>query len=270
MAGKHAQHSAATQGAGSPDRAPFFSLIMPAYGVERYIMDSVADILCQSWADFELIIVDDASPDRSASIAAEVCCSDPRVKILHHETNRGVSEARNTGIREACGTWLLFPDPDDRYDTDMLERVARAIEETDAQLIVFAHSQEYFDADGRFLYSNAMPLDDETVSGREAVGRAALALEKGTHLGYPWNKAYRADIVRECGLAFETVPYIEDILFNIGVVTGMLPTKGLALPFISYGGTNLVTALAAVGLLFNVGRQIDSSQPRLHRSPIPA
>ena len=60
------------------------------------------------------------------------------------------------------------------------------------------------------------------------------------------------------------------VLFNIGVVTGMLPTKGLALPFISYGGTNLVTALAAVGLLFNVGRQIDSSQPRLHRSPIPA
>jgi cell division protein FtsW len=60
------------------------------------------------------------------------------------------------------------------------------------------------------------------------------------------------------------------VLFNIGVVTGMLPTKGLALPFISYGGTNLVTALAAVGLLFNVGRQIDSSQPRLHRFPIPA
>ena len=60
------------------------------------------------------------------------------------------------------------------------------------------------------------------------------------------------------------------VLFNIGVVTGMLPTKGLALPFISYGGTNLVTALAAVGLLFNVGRQIDSSQPRLHRSPVPA
>ena len=54
-------------------------------------------------------------------------------------------------------------------------------------------------------------------------------------------------------------------LFNIGVVTGVLPTKGLALPFISYGGTNLVTALVAVGLLFNVGRQSQSSQPRLRR-----
>ncbi len=56
-------------------------------------------------------------------------------------------------------------------------------------------------------------------------------------------------------------------LFNIGVVTGWMPTKGLALPFISYGGTNLVTAMAAIGLLFNVGRQIESSQmPRLRRS----
>ena len=54
-------------------------------------------------------------------------------------------------------------------------------------------------------------------------------------------------------------------LFNIGVVTGVLPTKGLALPFISYGGTNLVTALIAVGLLFNVGRQAESFQPRLRR-----
>lgn len=56
-------------------------------------------------------------------------------------------------------------------------------------------------------------------------------------------------------------------LFNIGVVTGWLPTKGLALPFISYGGTNLVTAMVAVGLLFNVGRQIETSQtPRMRRS----
>ncbi len=56
-------------------------------------------------------------------------------------------------------------------------------------------------------------------------------------------------------------------LFNIGVVTGWMPTKGLALPFISYGGTNLVTAMVAIGLLFNVGRQIESSQmPRLRRS----
>ena len=59
------------------------------------------------------------------------------------------------------------------------------------------------------------------------------------------------------------------VLFNIGVVTGWLPTKGLALPFISYGGTNLVTALAAVGLLFNVGRQIDPTRMRLHRSLVP-
>ena len=52
------------------------------------------------------------------------------------------------------------------------------------------------------------------------------------------------------------------VLFNIGVVTGCLPTKGLALPFISYGGTNLMSSLIAVGILFNIGRQIELPKPR--------
>ena len=52
------------------------------------------------------------------------------------------------------------------------------------------------------------------------------------------------------------------VLFNIGVVTGCLPTKGLALPFISYGGTNLMSSLIAVGMLFNIGRQIELPKPR--------
>ena len=55
-------------------------------------------------------------------------------------------------------------------------------------------------------------------------------------------------------------------IFNMGVVTGCLPTKGLALPFISYGGTNLITAMVAVGTLFNVGRQIDLPTARVGRS----
>ena len=208
-------HISGAPAAVAPGEAPFFSLIMPAYGVERYIMDSVADILCQTYCDFELIIVDDASPDRSAAIAEEVAGGDPRVSILHHEHNRGVSEARNTGIRAARGTWLMCPDPDDRYETDMLELVANALAESKCDLLVFAHTQEYFDAGGSYLYSNPMPIRDMRIDGKAEIGRIALELEKETHLGYPWNKAYRRSIIESFGLSFETVPYIEDILFNL-------------------------------------------------------
>lgn len=188
---------------------------MPVYGVERYIMDSLADVLCQSFDDFELIIVDDASPDDSAAIAEELASGDSRVRILHHEANRGVSEARNTGIDAAQGCWLMFPDPDDRYDAGMLATVHRALVDANPDLLIFGHTQEYFGPDGSFLYENPLPLVDATYGTMQDIGREALRLEQQTHLGYPWNKAYRTSIVKEGALRFETVPFIEDIAFNL-------------------------------------------------------
>ena len=199
----------------SATRTPYFSLVVPVYGVERYIMDSLADLLCQTFENFELIIVDDASPDSSTAIAKELSGGDSRVRILHHRENRGVSEARNTGIEAVCGRWLMFPDPDDRYDVDMLERVHRALEDVDPDLLMFGHTQEYYGGDGGFLYDNPLPLDDAVFDDPQAIGRAALRLEQETHLGYPWNKAYRASIIAENHLRFETVPFIEDIAFNL-------------------------------------------------------
>ena len=188
---------------------------MPVYGVERYIMDSLADVLCQSFDDFELIIVDDASPDDSAAIAEELASGDPRVRILHHEANRGVSEARNTGIDAARGRWLMFPDPDDRYDVDMLAIVHRALVDADPDLLIFGHTQEYFGPGGSFLYDNPLPLIDAVYTSTQDIGREALHLEQQTHLGYPWNKAYRTSLIKKGNLRFETVPFIEDITFNL-------------------------------------------------------
>ena len=196
-------------------RQSYFSLVMPVYGVERYIMDSIADLLCQTFGEFELIVVDDASPDRSIEIASDLAGGDERVRIIHHETNLGVSEARNTGIAAARGKWLMFPDPDDRYDERMLEYLHDRLEDSAPDLLIFAHTQEYFGPDGAFLYSNALPLPDSLYVGLQNIGRTALLLERDTHLGYPWNKVYRTDIVKAQELRFETVPFIEDIAFNL-------------------------------------------------------
>ena len=204
----------------STSPAPFFSLVMPVYGVERYIADAIADVLTQTWRDFELVIVDDCTPDRSVEIARELACGDDRVRIVSHEVNKGLSAARNTGIAEARGTWLLFPDPDDRYSIGMLEIVHGVIERNDPDLVVFNHVQEYYAADGAHLYDNAMSLSTARYGQGVELGHAAVELEKLTHLGYAWNKAYRADIVQSAGLLFEDdVPLIEDILFNVAYLS---------------------------------------------------
>lgn len=195
---------------------PFFSLVMPVYGVESYIADSIADLLTQSFDDFELIVVDDCSPDRSIAIVEDLAHADNRVTIVHHEHNRGLSQARNTGIRAASGEWLTFPDPDDRYDSNMLEVIRNAIVSSPADLVIFGHTQEYYGPNNEHLYDNPIELESRQYRGTAEIACGALKLERQTHLGYAWNKMYRAGIIRETGLFFEDdVPLIEDILFNI-------------------------------------------------------
>ena len=200
----------------SAGKKPFFSLVMPVYGVERYIADSIADMLTQTFVDFELIVVDDGTPDRSIDIVEELAAADPRVRIVRHDRNRGLSQARNTGIQAASGEWLSFPDPDDRYDANMLELAHDAIVSMPSDLVIFGHTQEYYGLDNEHLYDNPIDLESRRFQGDEEIARGALELERQTHLGYAWNKIYRTDIVRDAGLLFEDdVPLIEDILFNI-------------------------------------------------------
>lgn len=97
---------------------PKVSVIVPVYGVEKFVADAVESILAQSFEDFELLIIDDCSPDRSI----EICESydDPRIRIIRHEFNRGLAGARNTGVRNAQGDYLGFLDSDDLWTADKL------------------------------------------------------------------------------------------------------------------------------------------------------
>ncbi|MBD1919981.1 glycosyltransferase family 2 protein [Microcoleus sp. FACHB-831] len=95
------------------------SAIIPVYKVEKYIAATVQSVLAQTYKNFELLIIDDGSPDRSIEICQQF--TDPRIKIIHQE-NRGVSEARNMGIRNARGEFLAFLDADDIWVPEKLEK----------------------------------------------------------------------------------------------------------------------------------------------------
>ena len=198
------------------EHSPFFSIVMPVYKVERYIADAVADALVQTDGDFELILVDDCSPDRSIEAALAVADGDERMRVVRHDQNRWVSAARNTGIAEARGTWLLMPDSDDRFEANLLERMRACIEAHAPDVVYFNHVDDHYDAQGTFLFRNDLPLDDAVAHHGPELGRMVLELEKRTHLGYPWNKAFRLDIIRENGVRFpDKAPLIEDFLFTM-------------------------------------------------------
>jgi len=100
------------------------SIIMPAYNAEKYIAGAITSVLQQTYPYFELIIVDDASQDRTV----EIVCSfnDERIKLIRHETNQGPGGARNTALEVAKGKWVTVLDADDQYLPNRLEVLVRA------------------------------------------------------------------------------------------------------------------------------------------------
>lgn len=194
---------------------PFFSIVMPAYNVEKYIKKAIESVQKQTFADWELIVVDDCTPDKSAEIAEKFAEADERIKVIHHEVNKGLSPARNTGEKAACGKYIWFMDSDDYVDDDLLEKVYRSLEKNPAKLVVFGLKEEYFDKDGNFGYSHMVCPKEGYYAEKESLRKEMIYLEQATLYGYAWNKFYELEYLRSIGIQYENVKLIEDILFNV-------------------------------------------------------
>lgn len=114
---------------------PLISVIIPVYKVEDYLTACVESVLAQTYQNYEIILVDDGSPDNCPQMCDEFARQDSRIRVIHKE-NGGLSSARNAGIDVAKGEYLAFLDSDDLWTPLFLERLFRAICETDADLAV--------------------------------------------------------------------------------------------------------------------------------------
>ena len=114
---------------------PLVTIIVPVYKVERYLSRCIESILGQTYSNFELILVDDGTPDRSGIICDRYAEKDFRIKVIHKE-NGGVSSARNAGIDVAQGEWITFVDSDDWVSENYLEVLLDPLSEGDYQLLV--------------------------------------------------------------------------------------------------------------------------------------
>lgn len=121
---------------------PLLSIIMPVYNVERYLREAVDSVVAQTFTDWELILVDDGSPDGSPAICDSYCARDSRIKVLHLE-NGGQGRARNSGIKVAVGKYIGFVDSDDHIAPDMYGRLVAAAEAAGADMALGTYVQEY-------------------------------------------------------------------------------------------------------------------------------
>ncbi len=133
---------------------PKISVVMPVYNVERFVAEAVQSVLNQTFEDFELLIIDDVSPDGSVEICQQF--TDPRVRIIHHTVNRGLAGARNTGVRQAQGEFLAFLDSDDCWHPEKLERHHTHLTSRPAVGVSFSRSA-FIDEDGIPTHCYQMP-----------------------------------------------------------------------------------------------------------------
>lgn len=197
---------------------PFFSVIMPVYGVEPYLKDCVNSVLNQKYQDFEVVLVDDCSKDQSGKICDELAETDERISVIHLPENGGLSNARNQGLAIAKGEYVLFLDSDDEFDDSLLSAAYEAIEKNPAEVTVYGLVEEYFDADGKLVSKKEVKADrDYFFDNQHDLRKFVISLEKNTLYGYAWNKVYRTDYIKQINAQFKKITLIEDIDFNVSV-----------------------------------------------------
>jgi succinoglycan biosynthesis protein ExoO len=134
---------------------PEVSFIIPGYNVEEFITRAVSSVLAQTLQNFEVVLVNDGSTDRTASIMAQLAASDPRVRFINLNENRGPSAARNAALAEATGEWLSVVDADDQISPDRTVELLKIALSTSADIV--ADNLELIDGHSGAVLATAFP-----------------------------------------------------------------------------------------------------------------
>lgn len=168
------------------EKAPLLSIIVPVYKVENYLPKCMDSILAQTFTDFELILVDDGSPDNCPALCDAAAEKDARIRVIHQK-NGGLSAARNAGLDAARGVWIGFVDSDDYIAPEMYEALYQAVQSTGADLALCDYAE--VDETGAPCQSMHIRLGKKDFTGRELLKNAT-----DSTIQPAWNKLYRRDV----------------------------------------------------------------------------
>lgn len=186
------------------------SVVIPVYNGGACLAQCLDSVRAQTLRDIEVICVDDGSTDETPAILARYAAQDPRFQVVRQE-NAGPGAARNTGLAQAAGEYLIFLDADDRFEPDFLEVMVARARETGADVTV-CPSVEFDHATGRERDGAWMLKAGLVPGGVFTPAQAADHLFQFTY-GWPWDKLYRRAFIVEAGLSYPPLPNSEDLVF---------------------------------------------------------
>ena len=187
----------------------FVSIIIPVYNIEKYIEECVNSVLVQSYKNFEVILVDDGSKDRSSIICDDLANLDNRIKVIHKK-NGGLSSARNAGIKASKGDYIAFIDGDDYWDDrDFLKDVVKCLDESKADFISFGLKKYYENED--FIQDTKYIFDRNLVDINNKKKTLDYLISNNLYISSAWSKIVKRDIIMSNNLFYKEGILSEDI-----------------------------------------------------------
>ena len=191
---------------------PLVSVVIPVYNSSEYIDDCISMIKKQTLSDYEVLLIDDCSTDNTVEMIRKGTDGDPRFRVITSEKRCGAGAARNTGIDEACGKYIIFLDADDIYSPRLLERASDNIQETQADIVAYDFERIY--SDGRKkervgVYSKEKPEKQGVFHYTDYPDRIMSVVNPT-----PWNKMYDRSFIVNNGLRYDEIMSTNDIAFS--------------------------------------------------------
>lgn len=183
-----------------------FSIIIPVYNVEQFLSESINSVLDQNYNNYEMILVNDGSSDNSGDICDKYMATDGRIKVIH-QMNKGLSVARNTGIKNATGQYIIFLDSDDYWKSqDILAEINDRLTATDSDVLSFDYikfTEGHFEK-SYFETVNCTPLENEDFTLK-------YQIDRGVWIACAWNKVIKKSLFDKFDLYFREGITSEDI-----------------------------------------------------------
>ena len=200
-------------------RVPKVSVIIPAYNVDRFIGRAIESLQNQTLRDFELLVVDDGSTDRTGQVADKIAERDIRVEVIHTE-NQGAPAARNLALDRATGEFVYFVDGDDWVEPTMLADMVALAEDNDLDLAIAGfYIETYYGTDGQ--HTTELKSRPTRIFATQEEFRAAAWRLFDTNLLYtPWNKLFRRSYLERIHARFrptfwDDFPFVLDVIRDI-------------------------------------------------------
>ncbi len=173
------------------EKESLVSVVMPAYNCERYISKAIESVISQTYTNWELIVVNDDSPDGSAAIAQAFAEKDDRIRVIHQIPNGGCAQSRNLGITEAKGQYIAFLDSDDVWVATKLEKQVQLLKEKGAQIAY--GSYDFIDENDNGIkkpFIVAAETDYKKMLGQNEIGCSTALVEADLLQQHPFRKEY--------------------------------------------------------------------------------